>query len=386
MLKRNAEEQSARKAVPALLCAAGLTAVKLYRSVLQYPDLTTAPVAGKWYRVTGRGMKNSEGGRYHAFFKKGTENRVMLYFAGGGLSINEETARNGTYRATENSIDVLANLTANRGGLASQRKDNPFRTWSVILFPYATGDFHTGTGQFNYTAADGTEKILYHNGYRNYTQTMRRVKKLVGLDDPEAVVVTGYSAGGFAAALLADDVFTHYFPHAASKTVLADSSLLLYEDWDGAARKIWKTPEEICNQIVGQDLTLDCFAALRKKYGKGIHLLMDSSTRDGELSKIQNYFDHGVLEANEHTGDRYQQMLKQSVPKYLDQVGAGLFLWNGLPWYADPRNLTMHTMIAMPACFSILKNQEISVAQWLMNAVEGDVKSYGLHLVDEKKE
>lgn len=69
--------------------------------VLQYPNLKKNPTVGKWYRVTGREMKNSEGGKYRAFFKKGSENKVMVYFAGGGVSINEETARDDTYNTKE---------------------------------------------------------------------------------------------------------------------------------------------------------------------------------------------------------------------------------------------------------------------------------------------
>lgn len=41
------------------------------------------------------------------------------------------------------------------------------------MFHYATGDFHAGTGEFHYTDTDGKEKILYHNGYVNYTETMK---------------------------------------------------------------------------------------------------------------------------------------------------------------------------------------------------------------------
>ena len=44
---------------------------------------------------------------------------------------------------------------------------------------------------------------------------MKQVTKLPGLNNPEAVVVTGYSAGDFGAALLSDDVFTNYGPYAS---------------------------------------------------------------------------------------------------------------------------------------------------------------------------
>ncbi len=191
-------------------------ALMIYLFVLRYPNLKKNPAVGKWYRVSDREMKDSEGGSYHALFKKGSENNVMIYFAGGGVSINEETARDDTYNTKMVWPDMLANVTMNMGGLASDVDNSPFENWSVILFPYATGDFHAGAGQFRYTDHDGKEKILYHNGYVNYTRAMKKITELAGISEPEAVVVTGYSAGGFAAALLSDDIFTNYFPDAAS--------------------------------------------------------------------------------------------------------------------------------------------------------------------------
>ena len=136
----------------------------------------------------------------------------------------------------------------------------PFENWTIILFPYATGDFHAGTGEFTYTDSDGKEKILYHNGYINYTETMRQVVEKAGVDAPDTVVVTGYSAGGFAAALLADD----------------------------------------------------------------IHLLFDSSTKDGDFAKMQNYFDTGVMEVDEAATDIYQQILKETIPQFRMQALAFL--------------------------------------------------------------
>ena len=61
---------------------------------------------------------------------------------------------------------------------------------------------------------------MYHNGYVNYTETMKKVMEQAGINDADTVLVTGYSAGGFGAALLADDVFTNYFPDAKAKMCL----------------------------------------------------------------------------------------------------------------------------------------------------------------------
>lgn len=375
--------KKALKIIGIILLILAVIALLVHFFVLRYPKLKENPTEGKWYRVTSSEMKDSEGNGYHAFFKKGTENKVLIYFAGGGVSINEEMARDDTYNTKMVWPDMLANITMNMGGLASDAENSPLDGWSIILFPYATGDFHAGAGEFHYTDKDGKEKILYHNGYVNYTQAMQQVIELAGISDPEAVVVTGYSAGGFGAALLADDIFTNYFPNAASKTVLVDSSMLLYDDWHTVATDVWQTPKEISDKLTGNNLTLDCLAALHEKYGDGIHLLFDSSTRDGDLAKVQNYLDTGVMDVTEKEADIYQQLLKEAIPEF-QEAGVSLFIWDGLPWYDDPRNLTMHTIIATPTVCLPFEEQQQSIAGWLSDAINGDLKDYGLDLVDKQ--
>ena len=370
------------KILGVLLLAALAAAAGVYFLVLRYPDLPQNPKPGKWYRVASPEMKDSEGGAYHALFKKGSENKVMVYFAGGGVSVNEETARSDTYNTRMVWPDALANVTMNMGGLATAVEGSPFENWSLILFPYATGDFHTGTGEFRYTDTDGKEKTLYHNGYTNYTAAMEKVLERAGVGGADAVVVTGYSAGGFAAALLADDVFANYFPDAASKTVLVDAALLLKDDWHAVAAGVWQTPAAIADRLTGDNLTLDCLTALREKCGDGVQLLFTSSTRDGDLAKVQNYFDTGAMEVDEEKADIYQQNLRDAIPQF-QAAGVSLFIWDGVPWYDDPRNLTAHTIIATPAVWLPFEAQGQSVAGWLADAVGGEAKDYGLDLAEK---
>ena len=257
----------AGKVLAIIFTALIIIGIFVYMFVLQYPNLKKNPKVGKWYRVTSSEMKTSEGDRYRALFKKGSSNKVLIYFAGGGVSVNEETAKDDTYNTKEIAIDMLANVTMNMGGIASDVDGSPFEDWSIILFPYATGDFHAGTGEFHYTDTDGKEKILYHNGYVNYTETMNKVMELAEIGDAETVLVTGYSAGGFGAALLADDVFTNYFPNAKSKNVLVDAALLLNDNWHSIATDVWETPKAMSDKLVSKNRTLDCFASLHEKYG-----------------------------------------------------------------------------------------------------------------------
>ena len=354
----------------------------VYFMFLRYPELKKDPVINKWYRVSDSVMKDSEGNSYHALFKKGSENKVMIYFAGGGVSVNEETARDDTYNTKMLWPDLLANTTMNMGGLASSIKGSYFENWTLILFPYATGDFHSGTGEFHYTDTDGKEKILYHNGYVNYTAAMKEIMEKAGIKDADTVLVTGYSAGGWGVALLADDIYTNYFPDAQNKNVLIDSSMALFDSWYDTAVDVWQTPESITQYIKTDNLTMDMLNALHEKYGDDIHLLFDSSTRDGDLAKVQNYFQNGIMEVDEDVADVYQQTLKDAIPQFKEN-GVSLFIWDGVSWYDDPRNMTAHTIIATPAVWVPFETQGQSIAGWLEEVITGNLRDYGIDLVNK---
>lgn len=362
-----------------------IIALCVYFFILQYPEIRNNPKIGKWYRVSDKAMKDSEGNSYHALFKKGSDNKVLVYFAGGGVSVNEETARDDTYNTKLVKPDYLTNVTMNMGGIASGVKGSPFENWTIIMFPYATGDFHAGTGEFKYKDKDGKEKILYHNGYNNYTLAMKEIMERTEIDNPDTVLVTGYSAGGFASSLLADDVFTNYFPSAKSKNVLVDASLLLNDDWHTIATDVWKTPKSISDKLTTNNLTLDCIKSLHEKYGDDINLLFDSSTRDGDLAKVQNYFDTGKMEVDEEQGDVYQQILKDTIPKF-KEANVSLFIWDGIAWYDDPRNLTAHTIIATPVIWLPFEEQGKSVAEWIDDVINGNAKDYGIDLINKEYE
>ena len=105
-----------------ILAVLAVVAGIIYFTVLRYPELKKDPTIGKWYRVSDSVMKDSEGHSYHALFKKGSENKVMIYFAGGGVSINEETARDDTYNTKMVFPDLLATSILGNMTMQSSKK------------------------------------------------------------------------------------------------------------------------------------------------------------------------------------------------------------------------------------------------------------------------
>ena len=77
-------------------------------------------------------MKTSEGDKYRDFIQKGSENKVLNLFAGGGVSCNEDMAED-TYNTKEVAIDMLANLTMNMGGIASDVEEVLLKTGALFF-------------------------------------------------------------------------------------------------------------------------------------------------------------------------------------------------------------------------------------------------------------
>ena len=154
--------------------------------------------------------------------------------------------------------------------------------------------------------------------------------------------------------------------------MLVDASLLLNNDWHSIATDVWQTPKEIFDKLVSNNLTFDCFASLHKKYGDDIHLLFDCSTRDGDLAKVQNYFDDGIMDVDEKQADEFQQILKEAIPEF-KEAGVSLFIWDGVPWYDDLRNMTAHTILSL---IHIYREEQIS-SQFDVSETMGDYRVFG---------
>lgn len=341
------------------------------------PELVDkAPQVNEWYRLSPPGSIDSQGNQAHGLLRIGKEkNKVMVYFFGGGVSINEETASGGTryFATTMGHQDYVATW-----GIGSSQEDNPFKDWTMIVLPYGTGDFHAGTNDFTYEDEKGHERIVHHQGYTNLMSILAAAKPHVG--NPDTLLVTGFSAGGFATSLLADEVISQ-FPTAENVTVAVDSAFLRHDDWKNIAENVWKTPTSISDRLHTDNLVLDSLVALHEKRGDSVKILFDISYRDGILQQYQAYIDNGQLaDATKETSEDFQSKLKQMVQSLQDQIeGVGIFIWK---YDQDEQSTaTQHTTINYPTFFSTM-SQGKSVADWLNDAVNRQVKSYGLDLLD----
>lgn len=348
--------------------------------IMHRPEIIDNPKVGEWYRIPPDEAKSSDGSDWHGLFRKGKENKIIVYFYGGGVSTNEFMAARPEGVSDEGFyVPKITNDGLEAMGIGSNDKDNPFKDWTMLVIPYSTGDWHCGTGEFKYTDLDGNEKILYHNGYTNFNLYMK--KAMTYVDKPDDVLITGFSGGGFAAALLANDAITNYFAEVENVTVFAEASFLLYDNWKEVAENVWHAPKSISDRLMTNNIVLDSLKALSADHPT-TKILFSSSVRDNALARYQNYYSNGKLEATEAAGDVYQNNLKGMVNELKQIPNTGVLIWDG---YGEDEklNLTGHTLMFMPQFY---KDDLLgtTMAKWLINAVNGKLKNYGLNLLNNE--
>lgn len=378
-----------------LIIAIGLNLDKLINLGIEltlgreFPQLKGEPKINTWYAIDIDEAISADGSRWQGYLKKGSENKVMIIFFGGGLSVDEYTAarsldrEDGFYNAhITTGSNVMAQYVA-KYGIGSSSKNNPFKDWSIIAIPYNNGDFHSGQGEFKYTALDGSKQILNHHGYTNYQLMMQEALKYIG-NYPDQVLITGTSAGGFGSAILADNVTT-FFPETKDFTVFVDSSLLLYDQWNDVMTDVWGSPAELSDSVQSNNITLDSLVNFKKKHEEA-NILFGSSIRDYNLSMMQTYLDDGTLnmDPGQREGDRYQNILKDMVEDLQKEIpDCGIYIWDNVA--QKEGHLSIHTAQGTNIFFE-KREEGPTLAQWVFDGVNGKIKSYGLDLLDKKYE
>lgn len=353
-----------------------------------FPQLEGTPEIGKWYAVDVDTAVSSDGSKWQGYFRKGSENKVVLYFYGGGFSVNDYTAarsmdvEGGFYNPRMNTGLNVMTYAIKEWGIGNAAQDNLFKDWTFIGVPYCNGDFHAGAGSKEYTALDGTVGTIYYEGYSNYRKLMEIVMDYID-DSPEQLLVTGSSAGGFGAAILADDAI-ELFHNPQDVVVHVDSSLLINENWHDVMVNEWHSPTAFSDVVTSNNITLDSLTALHNKRGN-VRILFDCSVRDYNLSAAQVFFDRGSegdipAKIGKAEGDRFQQLLKKMVADLQGNIpGCGIYIWDEET--QKEGHLTVHTATGTKIYFD-KRGEDPSIADWLEDAVNGKVESYGLELLN----
>lgn len=148
-------------------------------------------------RYLGRKLRPtcSLGTPYVFFAKRGTVNKLLVYYQGGGACWNYWTCLLQTYKVEADPVgDDPDGYPVGFADLHDPR--NPFRDWNSVMVPYCTGDIHWGDNAVDYEA-DGQTLHIEHRGAVNARVVEKWARDHFVL--PEEVFVTGSSAGAYGA-------------------------------------------------------------------------------------------------------------------------------------------------------------------------------------------
>ena len=354
----------------------------------RFPRILEDPQEGKWYRIYPEGFVDANGESTYGSFQIGTENKLLVFFAGGGLSWNEYTAARQVSLYSKNAtegfymvhVDLFSDLNLNKG-IFEDSDRNPFRNWSKLVLNYNTGDFHVGDGDFPYTALDGSRRELHHHGFRNYRAVLQSVKKWI--QAPEQLFICGCSGGAFGVSLVSNDLI-HQFPECSDVTCLVDSGFFHMEDWASVARDVWHAPKEIADCIHSDNIMLDGLEALYKEHGSNIKYLFCCSVRDGFLARMENYLENNEFAFTKESGEKFQKELLELYGELKEKVpGIGMFFFDKVDKQQKDKGLTIHCIIGDKDVYEYV-TEEKTVMQWMEDALEDQVKSYGIGLLNKK--
>jgi hypothetical protein len=141
---------------------------------------------------------------YYFFVKRGSVNKLLMYYQGGGACWNEVTC-GGTFLT---QYEALCDTTVNPSGGDNPNNqhsgfadltndDNPFKDWNIVFVSYCSCDIHYGDSVQDYDDYDGTPIHVVHHGFQNAKVAEKWARE--HFVNPEMVFVTGSSAGSYGA-------------------------------------------------------------------------------------------------------------------------------------------------------------------------------------------
>ena len=350
-------------------------------------DLPENPQKNTWYIYRPQGCFCSDGEAYYSTLKIGLENKLLIMFCGGGFAVDLYTAARpaklvsdeGKVTFYQPNTAVIGYLTGKSGLTNKDREENPFKDWSVVVISYASGDFHCGTNDVVYDDGEMGQGVCHQRGYINYRAMLDKMKTLI--PDPQQVFITGYSAGGFGAALLSDDIIKN-FDKCDSFYCLVDSAFLAYQGWRETTQYQWKAPKEIHERLVSDNITVDALLALHRSHGIKVKIAITCTSRDALLSQDQNYFKGKGMIFDQEGGDIAQNVIKQSVVTLSQAIpNLAVYIYDRPHGEIKEGNLTEHTIIASDDVFEY-EYQGVKIIDWINAFYLGNPYKIGLHLLE----
>ncbi|MBK6519516.1 MAG: pectinesterase [Polyangiaceae bacterium] len=173
-------------------------------------DVTLPELEEGWTELAPGGDTLCSRGTDYAFWvRKGTTNKVVIDFIGGGACWNDLTCSvaGAIFEEDVESVRQAVESGEGAGIYDDTNEANPFKDYYHVIIPYCTGDIHWGNNDVTYGEGEGAFTI-HHRGAVNARAVLDWVYE--SFSAPEEILVTGCSAGSYGSALWSAHVMEHY--------------------------------------------------------------------------------------------------------------------------------------------------------------------------------
>lgn len=323
-------------------------------------DLATFPLK-EWSEIkTGGRSICADSSQYRFFFRKGTVNKLMIWFQGGGACWNDLTCTaslNPMGKGFYNSRIIPA-MSERHGVFDLDNKQNPFKDWHVVYLPYCTGDLHLGDFAQVYTAIGGVEVKINHRGAVNVQAALDWVFEAFPTIDK--VFVAGKSAGGYGAIFWTKAIKDHFSQSPVFQ--LSDCSSVVSDSLPPILEKNWHSQlvEDLKMQPTAS-LLADAYITIGKQYAQGLHLAQVNSMYDGVLVGYT-----GALEGVYFPKATFVQSWSQKMQEATETIAENLnnFVYFNTDFGQGPDGKTPHTYFHHDNFYKVQENG-IRLVDWL---------------------
>ncbi|MCU0658350.1 MAG: pectinacetylesterase family protein [Polyangiaceae bacterium] len=139
------------------------------------------------------------------YVQRGTSNKVIVEFSGGGACWDALTCGIGDALFSDEVIQPTESDL--RGFYDHSNPKHPMRDWTHVFIPYCTGDIHWGDSDTTYGTGEKAVTIN-HKGAINSKVVLDWV--YANFEAPEKAFVTGCSAGSYGSILWSAHLKEHY--------------------------------------------------------------------------------------------------------------------------------------------------------------------------------
>ena len=331
----------------------------------------------KWHQKTLDGCVSSTGKSYRVLLKRGTVNKLLVNFLGGGASWSVETAArpftvSSILKKQEafyiSDVSSLQLKFADVGLFKASDKRNPFRDWHMLNIPYVNGDFHIGNHDYPYQSLKNESKVLHHHGQKNVTAALAALKEFFP-ETPEALIIMGLSAGGHGCVAHSPQI-QNLYPACKQVVVYAEGTHLYSPFWPNVAESVWKVRPDLMDYITGEVLMADLFRYAKDYMPPSTLFLHSNSVWDKALVEMMYKMNHGKQQVNAEALAEFHTTLLKTV-RTLKQEIPGYYYYLTDYEKSKKDGTTPHTFAGAPKLLYSEMQDGVSLANWICRAVEG---------------